>query len=68
MLGRLRRAVTGLDRHGNRLLGALALLGDLVLLAAIGTYLHRPATLRWPPEPGLRQDMKALWNWARRHR
>ncbi len=53
-------ALTGNDRNGNRLVGALCLLGCLVLLAGVGAYLHRPASLRRSRKPLLRDDIRDL--------
>ncbi|PZS26628.1 MAG: hypothetical protein DLM59_17915 [Pseudonocardiales bacterium] len=52
-------------RMEERLIGVLTLLGGSALAAAIGLYLHRPASMRRPPQPTFREDVKSAWNWVR---
>ena len=52
-------ALSGIDRRGNPLLGALALLGGIALLALLFVYLRRP-TKPLPKMPTMREDLADL--------
>jgi len=51
--------ITGHQVLASRVLGLLALLGGLLVLAAVTSYLLRPTTPR-PPEPILRDGLRKL--------